>query len=420
MKSIELKEYSYSEEKLKPEFLASFKTYLKELSLENVFSFDIDRIKASSYVGTIYFKGIQISVLPKILGEHNNRKQILDNLFYMLACTKKLKIKNTGNANISKSKNPFLEILISIFADSLLSALLIHMPHGYEIQNENLRYIKGKIDFKNNIKHNLSNHSKVYCIFDEFKKDNKLNRLLKFVSSALFHLSEIEETKIKLRKIITLYDEIMIERFTSEKTRKIKLMRSQQIFEQPLSLAKLFIENSSIHMLNNRFESIALLFDMNELFEEFIFNSLRRIYGDKVQAQLKKGMIKNLSCDDDIHPFKKHTRSDIHIKGLTNNPIIIDTKYKIIDSPKDISIADIYQMMAYSKVYKSKHLILLYPQSDFEFSHKVNFYDDIIPDNKLNIYIATLNLNTNLKNRNFEKDLKKIIESVIQKSEDKT
>ena len=413
MKKIELKEYSYSEE-LSSAFLASFKTYLKGLSLEDVFTFDINRIKASSYVGAIYFKGVQISVLPKILSENNDRKQILDNLIYMLACTKKLKIRNTGNANISKSQHPFLEILISIFADSLLSALLIHMPHGYEIQNENLRYIKGKIDFKNNIKHNFFNHSKVFCIFDEFKKDNKLNRLFKFVSSALFHLSEIEETKVKLRKITALYDEVMLERFTSEKTHTIKLMRSQQVFEQPLSLAKLFIDNSSIHMANNHFESIALLFDMNELFEEFIFDSLRRTYGDKVQAQFKKGMLKTLSCGDDIQPFKKHTRSDIHIKGLTDHPIIIDTKYKIIDSPKDISISDIYQMMAYSKVYRSEHLILLYPQSNPKFLHKVGFYDDIVLDNNLNIYIATLNLNSNLKNRLFEKELKTIIENVIQ------
>ncbi|MDD5022034.1 MAG: hypothetical protein PHR82_07930 [Endomicrobiaceae bacterium] len=409
MKTIELKEYEYSEE-LDNDFLFSFKAYLKALSLENAFTFELNRIKTSSYVGTIRFKGIQISILPKILSESDDKKQILDNLIFMLSCTNKLKIKNSGNANISKTKNSFIEILISFFAESLLRALLSNIPHDYESQNENLRYIKGKIDFKNDIKHNSFNKSKIYCLFDDFKEDNMLNRIFKFVSSALIKLSEIEETKNKLKNILTIYDDVIFERVTVEKINKITLKRSQQIFETPLKLAELFIKNSSIHMINNRFKSIALLFDMNELFEEFVFNSLKRIYGSKVQAQFKKGMLKNLSFGNDIQPFRKYTRSDIHIKGLADCPIIIDTKYKIINSPKDISISDIYQIMAYSRVYKSKKLILLYPQAKLKFIHKVGFYEDVLFDNDLNIYIATLNLSMSLKNRLYENDLKNIVE----------
>lgn len=409
MKSIELKEYGLSEE-LDRAFLMSFRNFLRDKGLESAFSFDFNRIKASSYVGVIRFKGVHINVLPKILSESGDRKRILDNLVFMLSYTNKLKIKNPDSAVISKSANPFIEILISSYANTLLSALLTNIPHDYEVQNETLRFIKGKIDFRNNIKHNSFNRSKVYCVFDEFKEDSLLNQVFKFVSYALLDISKVAETKSKLKNILAIYDEVYLKRITSEIVGKVKLRRGQQVFETPLKLAKLFIDNSSIHMNSGHFESIALLFDMNELFEEFVFTSLKSLYGSNVQAQFKKGMLKNLSCGNEILPFRKQTRSDIHIKGLTAQPIIMDTKYKIIDSPKDISINDIYQMMAYSKVYKAENLVLLYPQSKPELRHTVGFYEAVILDSALKIHIATLNLHTNLENKAFMSDLKNIVE----------
>ncbi len=409
MKSIELKEYELSEE-LDSSFLTSFKKFLKDKGLQNAFSFDSTRIKTSSYAGTIKFKGVQINVLPKMISESEDGKKIVDNLIFMLSYTKKLKIKNPCSALISKSPNPFIEVLISSYADSLLSALLTNIPHDYEMQNGNLRFIKGKIDFRNDIKYNSSNHSKIYCIFDEFKEDNLLNQIFKFVTQALSNISQISDTKNKLKKIQAIYEDVSLKRITPEISDNVELKREQRVFEMPLKLAKLFIDNTSIHMKSNNFDSIALLFDMNKLFEEFIFTALKFMYGVNVKAQVKKGMLKTLYCGNDVIPFPKHTRSDIQINGLTKQPIILDTKYKIINSANDISVDDIYQMMAYSKVYKTDNLILLYPKSGFGFGHTVGFYEDVLVDRKLNIHIATLNLHSNLKNKHFMSDLKHIVE----------
>jgi 5-methylcytosine-specific restriction enzyme subunit McrC len=409
MKSIELKEYDLSEE-LDSSFLISLKIFLKDKGLQNVFSFDINRIKTSSYAGAIKFKGVQINVLPKIISEGEDGKKIVDNLIFMLSYTKKLKVKNPSSALISKSPNPFIEILISSYAESLLSALLTNIPHDYEIQNGNLRFIKGKIDFRNDIKYNSSNHAKLYCIFDEFKEDNLLNQIFKFVTQALSNVSQITDTKNKLKKIQAIYDDVSLKRITPEISDNVELKRGQRVFEIPFKLAKLFIDNTSIHIKSNNFDSIALLFDMNKLFEEFIFTALKSIYGANVKAQVRKGMLKNLYYGNDVIPFKKHTRSDIQINGLTKQPIILDTKYKIINSAKDISIDDIYQMIAYSKVYKTDNLILLYPKSGPALKHSVGFYEDITIGRKLNIHIATLNLHSNLKNKHFMSDLKHIVE----------
>ncbi|MDR0953274.1 MAG: McrC family protein [Elusimicrobiota bacterium] len=415
MKYLEIAEYGFSKEKLDSDFLLSFKTFLKDKRLENTFSFDIDRIKASSHVGVIQFKGVQINVLPKILVKEEDRKRILDNLIFMLSYTKRLNVKITGSAIICKSKNPFLEILISAFADSLLNALLTNIPHAYETQNENLRFIKGKIDFKNNIKYNSFNHSRIFCVFDEFKEDNLLNQVFKFVTEFLLDVSKIIETKRKLTNILAIYDDVSQKIITSEIAGRVKLRRGQNIFETPLKLAKLFIDHSFINLDNNRFESIALLFDMNKLFEEFVFSALRHSYGNIVQAQFSKHMLNSLRSGQQHLPFKKNTRSDIYINKHYIPPIIIDTKYKLIDSSNDLSMSDIYQMMAYAHVYKTNSLILLYPQSQQKFNHTVVFHEDVAGIKDLNIQVETINLSSNLKNKEFVFELKNIIERISQK-----
>jgi McrBC 5-methylcytosine restriction system component len=368
MRNINLREYECSDI-LDSKFLHSFKDFLQHKHLEDAFSFELDQIRASSYIGAVKFKQTQINVLPKVLSCDEDRKNTLHNLIFMLSYVNKLKIKDSGLVALSKAKNPFLEVLITFFADSLLDALLADIPHNYESQNENLKFIKGKIDFKNHIKHNSFNNAKIFCLFDEFKEDNKLNQFFKFISYALMQLSNVIETKNKLKNILDIYSEVSDIRITEEISNTIKINRWQQSFAQPLKLAKLFLANSSINMCGNSFETIAILFDMNVLFEEFVFEALKELLPDKykIESQKQKRIIDGLYSafmEPFVIPFKISTRTDILITVPSGQKIIVDTKYKLIDfyENKNPSAGDIYQMMAYSKVYNVENVILLYPQ----------------------------------------------------------
>ena len=86
---------------------------IKDESLQNVFTFTSKGIKARNYVGILKYKTYQFEILPKLIDkekieEKEEREKILKNLLYMLSLTKKLDIKESEIAKISKSKNPFL------------------------------------------------------------------------------------------------------------------------------------------------------------------------------------------------------------------------------------------------------------------------------------------------------------------------
>lgn len=154
------------------------------------------------------------------------------------------------------------------------------------------------------------------------------------------------------------YSDIKLVRFDKIKAEKIKLTRNQELFKKPFNLAKMFVEQTSVDLSKNKFENITLIWDMNKLFEEFIYEFIKKeIPKTKPNAQRGKRLLTNGT----------KTRRDTKVDILLENPsLIIDTKYKKFTKFDDISSSDIYQVMTYCLLHgdKYKKAILLYPQYD--------------------------------------------------------
>ncbi|MBP2238690.1 5-methylcytosine-specific restriction enzyme subunit McrC [Sinorhizobium kostiense] len=108
-----------------------------------------------------------------------------------------------------------------------------------------------------------------------------------------------------------------------------------------------------------------MLFEMNTLFEEYIARMLKRaLASDDLRVVSQGGRLYCLETEDRHGLFQ--TQPDILLKRGDTVVQVIDTKWKRITSrindPKQgISQADIYQMMAYGRLYRCGHLTLLYP-----------------------------------------------------------
>jgi 5-methylcytosine-specific restriction enzyme subunit McrC len=328
--------------------------YLEANNLSSALKVTPNGIKAKSWVGVIKYKNAYFQILPKLICDSDNEELILKNLIYMLSYTKNIDIKTSNTANLSKSKNPFLEILIREYAQSLFNCLKRLTPKKYVREEENLNYLKGKLKFSENIRYNCTNQAKFYCEYDEFCENNSLNQLFLFVSTCLYNISNNSYNKKILRFIINYYSDIDLMLFDKFKAEKIKLTRNQTLFKKPFNLAKMFIENTSVDLTKNKFENITLVWDMNKLFEEFIFELIKRkipecqAIAQKPKRLLKKG---NTTCRD--------TKVDIFIQ---RPQIIIDTKYKKITNFDDVLSADIYQVITYCLLHNYNHAILLYPR----------------------------------------------------------
>lgn len=415
-KNLVIKEYQ--EKEIENCDLDKLQAYLKCQKLGSALKVTRNGIKAKSFVGVIKYKNLHLEILPKLISKNANnsneiqgeeRSIILKNLIFMLSYTKNLDIKTNENAKLANEKNPFIEILIKEFATSLFDSIKRLTPKRYVREEENLNYLKGKIKFSENIRYNCTNQARFYCEYDEFSENNPLNQLFLFVSTCLYNISNNSYNKKLLKFIINYYSDISFVRFDKFKIQKIKLTRSQEFFKKPFNLAKMFVEKTSVDLSKNKFENITLVWDMNKLFEEFIFELIKRKIPEcSPIAQKTKRLLRST----------QETRRDTKVDILVQHPqVIMDTKYKKFTNFDDISSADIYQVTTYCTLYGYKKAILLYPQ-----------YDDIEPDetgfyinnteNNYQIDFRTIDLKSNdlkndLKNKDVQNSIIKKIKDII-------
>ena len=405
----------YAKVEINDSYLDKLQAYLKCQKLESALKVTRHGIKTKSWVGVIKYKNLHLEILPKLISEDANndkkiseeeRSIILKNLIFMLSYTKNLDIKTNDNAKLSTEKNPFIEILIREFATSLFEALKRLTPKRYVREEENLNYLKGKIKFSENIRYNCTNQAKFYCEYDEFSENNLLNQLFLFVSTCLYNISNNSYNKKTLKFIINYYSDISFVRFDKFKVRKIKLTRNQELFKKPFKLAKMFVEQTSVDLSKNKFENITLVWDMNKLFEEFIFELIKRKIPDcQVKAQkTKRLLIRN-----------KETRRDTKVDIFVKNPkVIIDTKYKKFTDFDDISSADIYQVTTYCLLHNYNRAILLYPQFENDIPDIKDYYLNNDGDQYC-IDFCTINLKHNdLNSVNTQKNIVEKLKQIIQ------
>lgn len=378
--------------------LDKLQDYLKCNKLDSALEVTRHGIETTSWVGIIKYKNTHFQILPKLICNNEDNENILKNLIFMLSYTKKLDIKTSNDAKLLTSKNPFIEILIREYAKSLFECLKRITPKKYVREEDNLNYLKGKIKFTENIRYNGVNQSKFYCEYDEFSENNILNQLFLFVSTCLYNISNDSYNKKTLKFIINYYSDIKLVRFNRFTAEKINLSRNQKLFKKPFNLAKMFIEKTSVDLSKNKFENITLIWDMNKLFEEFVFEIMKKNeseLGWKFTAQ----KCKKLLIGDEK---KRNTYVDIFAEK-DNDKIIIDTKYKIFKGIDDFSNADVFQVSTYCLLHNTNHAILLYPRYDEENPIILNYCLNT-EDKNYKINFRTVNL----KYDNLKKELESI------------
>jgi 5-methylcytosine-specific restriction enzyme subunit McrC len=148
--------------------------------------------------------------------------------------------------------------------------------------------------------------------------------------------------------------------------RKVQIDRASHRWRSLLDLARLLLGSrwQQTHADARAPEGITLLFPMNDLFERYIAIQLRQaLMGKEVDVVAQGGFAYCLGPwrqgEDCVVGNSHPTRPDILVKHDGRVVAVIDTKWKRL--AKGVSHADVYQMMAYARLYSCPHLVLLYP-----------------------------------------------------------
>ena len=322
-------------------------------------------IQAKSYVGVLQTKsGLTIEILPKI-ADKNDAERSKTVFIKMLRTLKNFPFKSSNLASLKTQNLPLLEIFISMFLSELEALVKRGIKSDYVALEENLNFLKGKLNINEQIKRNSIHKERFYVGYSEFLSDIKINRIIKTTLQFLYKKSNSSKNQQKIRELLFIFDEVL--ECEDYKNFFAKLVTNRQVkhYEQTLLWCKIFLLNNSFTPHKGDDLGFALLFDMNALFESYVGNFIKKSFPGTILQHSEKHLV------EDPRSFK--LRPDIFLEGK----FIADTKWKIISSSNDISQADLYQLYAYGKKHECGKLHLIYPKIDDIRQKTMKFrYDD--------------------------------------------
>ncbi len=417
-KVISLLEYeSYNDLSLKEKVLIE---KLNKLNKDNLFEFTSKGIKARKYVGVVQINNKTIQVLPKIFSNNiEDNSFIVNNLLFMLSYTKKLNLNETEISSLSKSENIF-EAIIYLFSKNLLELLKKDLIRNYEDKEENTNYLKGKLLMSKHFKFNLFNKVKFYSKFDEFTENNLLNQVFKATVQKLIKITKSNSNFKLLTECDFILQDVKLRNISKHETLKITFNRLNKIYMNSFNLAILLLFGNSVSLNSKNFDSFSIMFNMNNLFEEFIGEFIKKefkIEFSRIKTQKADKYVFNNKISPNFSKFQ--LKPDIYLENNSNEILIIDTKYKRLIKDKlnyGVSQGDIYQMFMYGMRYfdkqEIKNIILLYPEYEFNVNFEnINLKSD--DEENIHIKIKTINLHRNLLKYEERKKLKEELHSIL-------
>ncbi len=336
-------------------------------------------IKFCQYVGVITVKDLTIYVLPKAdkdaKEETENEKLWQGRLTFMLLQVYKLNVQTTSPANLQWRPNVLLNIFLKKFLDEVAVLLNRGLIKTYRKTDGNRTALKGKLLFNKQIAYNCVHQERFYVRYTTYDYNHILNRIIR---QALLAICDITNSSdIKGRATSTLFnfpelDEIAV---TPELFSRLIFDRKSEDYRNVIKLAEMILLNYSPDLHHGSNHVWTLMFDMNKLWEEFVFVTLRRkLTSYNVSEQDSRLFWKRT---DPNRSKTKTVRADIVISN-EEGCFVLDTKWKTpydkdSNGKLDISDSDLHQMYVYSHIYKKdkgktsvekevKRVALLYPR----------------------------------------------------------
>lgn len=358
------------------------KTFIEEYSTENE-SADIlefmkpgfkrgvgNIISFNSYVGIIELpSGYQIEILPKVNldGEDEHLYKTKRIFLDMLCCLKEFDGKSFNTASLNADRMNLYEVFINMYLQETRKLVKHGIKSAYILNEDNLRFYKGKLKINEHIKANISHKERFYMQYDEYQVNRAENRLVKTTLLKLQKLTKSLENDKEIRQLLLSFELVDISTNIDKDFACVSLGRDTKDYEKLIMWSEVFLRNKSFTTFSGKKSGNALLFPMEQVFEAFVARWINRIFLEESDGCYR------VSAQDRGYylfdtPRKFRLRPDIVIRKPGMEPVIMDTKWKRLKPDAGInygiSQADMYQMYAYSKKYHTSDIWLLYPLNE--------------------------------------------------------
>ena len=306
----------------------------------------------NSYVGVIQIGGLTIEILPKADKSDNPDKGTWQNvLLNMLKVCKHIQVDNVSETNLNKKYNSILEVYFEMYLNEIESLVKKGLIKKYRRVQSNQNALKGKLVFSQNIQKNVVHKERFYCEHQVYDKDHLIHQIL---LRGLLVLKDLLNNHLrdKLNRLIFKFQDYQQLNINKSHFDKLITDRKTTPYLKAIDIAKMIILNYSPNLNSGNDNMLTLLFDMNKLWEEYIYRILQKHKPEGYQVSFQ---------NSDKFWEHKTIRPDIVITNDQDENFVIDTKWKIINA-NNPSDDDLKQMFTYNLHWEANKSMLLYPR----------------------------------------------------------
>lgn len=312
-------------------------------------------IKFNAFVGTIQVGNTVVNVLPKADKHQNDdaeKAKWNSILVNMLRAVHGFEAKAPSNSHLKTKQNSVLDLYFELFVKEVEYLLHRGLVKKYRKTEGNLTALKGSLQFAQHISKNLVHKERFYTRHTVYDTEHLLHIILYQTILVLKRINTNTSLVGSINALLLNFPEMPSQKITEATFDKITLHRKTEGYRKALDISRLILLNYHPDLSQGRKDVLALMFDMNNLWEQFVLVSLRKQPGWKVRGQHSKYFWKPEGG------YHRTIRPDISIEK-DNKRYILDTKWKLVD--KQPSMEDLRQMYAYHHYFEAEKVALLYP-----------------------------------------------------------
>lgn len=353
-------------------------------------------LQLSSYVGVVQVPGLTLEILPKlddpsrVSTAEMNAARWQQVLLRLLQATHRLPIAVPATAALAQARHSMLDLFVAAFLAQAEILLRQGLKKQYHLTEGNRRMLRGRLLFAQQLRHNLVHAEQFYSRAQTYDATHPLNALLRQALQVAAEVVKSTQLAARARSILGQWPEMPP---VPVPTAMPVLTHATTRYAAALELALLLLRHHSPAPQAGRTTAVALLFDMNRLFESYVAQQLMRAaprFGCHVSAQASQYLWHNVPVRPDIVVTLPDTRT-----------VVLDTKWKLPASHRPTA-ADLQQLFAYCHLWQAAHGLLVYPNPSAELGVSTQqpyapgrlelavqghllFADILLPDGQLNL-----------------------------------
>jgi 5-methylcytosine-specific restriction enzyme subunit McrC len=313
-------------------------------------------VRLAQHVGYLRVGPVTLEVYPK-LGPHRPDEDWRSLLLHMLRVVAGVRLTTHDHAPLHSRAGDLYEVLVGRFLDQVHALLREGLARSYREVEENSPAFRGRLLVGPHVRANAAHQERVFVAYEVHDADHLANRILWRALERVRRTTSSSDLLHRAEAAVVDFPEVTDVPIRPSDWGRLHFDRRTARYREAIGLARMILRDERPDLRWGDREVVALLFDMNALFEAYLEQAMRGLPGVHVRSQVRKrfwqpeGESARLLKPDLV----------LRVDG-EDRPIVVDAKWKALPQGRPAD-DDLRQVFAYLHAFDSSRGVLVYPRA---------------------------------------------------------